>query len=170
MINFQYYPRSEEMPPHLTEVVEVFEHNAGRISSARNTRLVSNKVLARLRPDLIACGYRVEVDKTRSGRISVPVLFGRNGKPTKTFDADAWNAEVRTVIEVEAGRAVSNNQFLKDLFQASMMKDVDYLVVAVKNVYQRTQKDFETVCTFMETLYASNRLRLPLSGILVLGY
>lgn len=29
-----------------------------------------------------------------------------------------------------------NNQFLKDLFQACMMQDVDYLVIAVRNEYR----------------------------------
>jgi len=170
MINYQYFPRSETMPSHLEDVVGVFESKSGRISSARQKSLVSNQVLARVRSDLVGLGFRVEVDKTKKGRISVPVLFGRNGKPTKTFDADAWNETTQTVVEVEAGRAVTNNQFLKDLFQASMMKDVQFLVIAVRNVYQRSQKDFESVCTFMETMYASSRLRLPLEGILVIGY
>jgi hypothetical protein len=170
MINFQYFPRSERIPSHLEDVVRVFEGKAGRISSARQKSLFSNQVLARLRSDLRTLGFRVEVDKTRRGRISVPVLFGRNGKSTKSFDADAWNETTKTVVEIEAGRAVSNNQFLKDMFQASMMKDVEFLVIAVRNIYMRSQKDFENVCTFMETMYASSRLRLPLKGILIIGY
>jgi hypothetical protein len=56
------------------------------------------------------------------------------------------------------------------MFQASMMKDVEFLVIAVRNIYMRSQKDFENVCTFMETMYASSRLRLPLKGILIIGY
>ena len=35
----------------------------------------------------------------------------------------------------EAGRAVYNNQFLKDIFQACMMFEVEYLVIAVLNEY-----------------------------------
>lgn len=50
-----------------------------------------------------------------------------------------------------------------------MMQDVDYLAIAVRNVY-RGNKDFETVLKFFDTLYASNRLTLPLKGILVIGY
>ena len=49
------------------------------------------------------------------------------------------------------------------------MCDVDYLVVAVRNIYI-TQNDFESVNNFLEALYASNRLTLPLKGILVIGY
>ena len=73
------------------------------------------------------------------------------------------------MLEVEAGRAVVNNQFLKDLFQACMMHDVSHLAIAVRNVY-RSSNDFERLMKFFDTLYASNRLQLPLKGILVIGY
>ena len=73
------------------------------------------------------------------------------------------------VLEVEAGRAVVNYQFLKDIFQACMMFEVEYLVIAVRNVY-RGSDDFSKIYAFLETLYISNRLRLPLKGILPIGY
>lgn len=72
-------------------------------------------------------------------------------------------------LEIEAGRAIVNNAVLQDLFQACMMQDVDYAVIAVRNVYQRT-RDFEKVATLFDTLYASHRLKLPLAGVLVVGY
>jgi hypothetical protein len=96
-------------------------------------------------------------------------LFGLNGQLEKSFDADAFHKEAGFVVEVEAGRGVVNNQFLKDLFQACMMNDVYYLAIAVRNGY-KGNRDFEIVCRFMDTLYASQRLQLPLRGILVLGY
>jgi hypothetical protein len=51
------------------------------------------------------------------------------------------------------------------------MHDVEYLVIAiaVRNIY-KSGKDFEKVISFLDTLYASNRLKLPLSGILIIGY
>jgi len=64
---------------------------------------------------------------------------------------------------------VLNYQFLKDLFQACMMSDVKYLGLAVRNIYKNSN-DFNTVETFFETLYVSNRLQLPLDGILLIGY
>lgn len=87
----------------------------------------------------------------------------------KAFDADAWRRERKMVMEVEAGRGYTNNQFLKDLFQACMMHDVDYCGIAVRNLYIES-KDFESVVTFLETLYASSRLQLPLKGVLIIGY
>ena len=58
-----------------------------------------------------------------------------------------------------------------------MMFDVEYLVIAVLNEYKYnsggkefTGKDYQEVKTFLETLYISNRLKLPLRGILLIGY
>ena len=64
---------------------------------------------------------------------------------------------------------MTNNQFLKDLFQACMMHDVKYLGIAIRNDY-RGNSDFDKVVRFFDTMYASNRLQLPLSGLLVIGY
>ena len=75
----------------------------------------------------------------------------------------------KIVIEIEAGQATENHRFLKDIFEASMMFEVEYLVLAVRNRY-RTHNDFYRVFTFLETLYVSNRLHLPLNGILLIGY
>jgi len=99
----------------------------------------------------------------------MPVLFGQNGKIEKSFYVDAFNPNTKTVIEVEAGRGVANYQFLKDLFEACMMHDVDYLVIAIRRIY-REKKDFDTVLTFFETMFSSGRLSLPLKGILIIGY
>ncbi|MDR2890342.1 MAG: hypothetical protein LBV18_01855 [Alistipes sp.] len=169
MVNWQFYPKSDHITPHLKCVVDVFEAHSNDIDS-RKHQLKSDEVLKVLRADLIEIGYLVEASKRQEEKIKVPVLFGRNGKLEKSFDADAYNSRERTVIEVEAGRAVTNYQFLKDLFQACVMHDVDYLVVAARNIYRDTNKDFETITTFFDTLYASNRLVLPLKGILIVGY
>ena len=72
-------------------------------------------------------------------------------------------------MKIEAGRAVVNYQFLKDIFQACVMHDIEQLVIAVRNDY-RGHDDFETVINFLDTLYTSNRLNLPLKGILIIGY
>ena len=50
-----------------------------------------------------------------------------------------------------------------------MMHDVKYLAIAVRNLY-RNRNDFELVLRFFDTMYASNRLAVPLEGILIIGY
>jgi hypothetical protein len=168
MINWHYYPKRKVIPPHLKNIVDVFNENELKISSETKS-LGSNDVLEKVAQGLLDLKYKVEKSKKSNDKIKVPVLFGANGKLEKYFDADAYNEDLKTVIEVEAGRAVTNYQFLKDLFQACMMHEVDYLVVAVRKTY-RTNPDFQNVITFFETLYASGRLNLPLEGILIIGY
>jgi len=111
----------------------------------------------------------VEAGKTKGKKIPVPVLFGLNNRIDKYFDADALSADGKIVLEVEAGRAVVNYQFLKDIFQACMMREVEFLVMAVRNDY-RGGNNFAAVHMFLETLYISNRLKLPLQGIMLIGY
>ena len=171
MINFQFFPRSHGVTPEIQVIIDCFMMIEPTLDDGKHR--VSNDVLALLRPHLEACGYDVEKGKGRDEKIDVPVLFGENNAIDKSFYADAVNREHRIVIEVEAGRAVRNNQFLKDIFQACMMFDIEYLVIAVLNVYTgggAITHDYNEVKTFLETLYVSNRLRLPLKGILLIGY
>ena len=171
MINFQFFPRSHGVTPEIQAVIDCFKKIESTLDDG--THRVSNDVLALLRPHLEHCGYNVEKGKGRDEKIDVPVLFGENNAIDKSFYADAFNKEHNIVIEVEAGRAVRNNQFLKDIFQACMMFDVEYLVVAVLKEYSGggvVSKDYQEVKTFLETLYISNRLKLPLKGILLIGY
>lgn len=134
--NWIFYPQSTKAPGFLREVVGVFEAVEAELVE-RSQELKSEQVLALLRPRLEELGFIVESGKRAAEKIRVPVLFGRNGAVSKSFDADAWHREARVVVEVEAGRGYLNNQFLKDLFQACMMHDVDYCVIAVRNVYIR---------------------------------
>ena len=120
-------------------------------------------------PDLKELGFQVEEGKAAGEKIPVPVLFGFNNRVDKFFDADAVSNDYSIVLEVEAGRAYTNNQFLKDVFQACLMYGVDYLMVAVRNDY-RGHKDFEKIFNFFETLYINGRLQLPLKGIVLIGY
>lgn len=165
MINYQYFPKNRALPEHLRCVIDIFIKKAAKIDSEK-THLKSNEVLSVVAPFLKEIGYKTEpID----GKIKVPVLFGRNGVIEKYFDADGYDPNTKTVIEIEAGRAYSNNQFLKDLFQACTMDETDYLIIAVRNLY-RNNPDFEKIFQFFETMFLSERLILPLKGILLIGY
>lgn len=133
MIDWQYYPKSKQAPKLLLQVIELFEAAAPNISSG-NKELKSNEVLAFLRDGLKALQFEVEIGPKTGDSVPVPVLFGRRGTIAKSFKADAFHRAVGVVLEVEAGRAVDNNQFLKDLFQACMMADTRYLVLMFVNM------------------------------------
>ena len=172
MINWQYYPKSDLVPVELKNIVDVFIERQHDISSEL-FQFNSDAVLAILRPGLVELGFDVEKGKKQVDKVRVPVLFGRNGEPELTFEADAAKPDSHIVLEVEAGRAVSNFQFLKDLFEACMMQNILFAGIAVRNEYRygkSRRRDFDYVTRFLDTLYASGRLTLPLQGILVIGY
>ena len=168
MIKYQFFPRSRGVTQEIQDIINSFKAIETQIDS-ETSELKSNEVLQIVRPHLEKLQYIVETGKGVNEKIDVPVLFGQDNKIDKSFYAYALSADGRIVVEVEAGRATENNQFLKDLFEACMMFDVEYLVLAVRNVY-RTHYDFDRVYSFLETLYISNRLHLPLKGILLIGY
>lgn len=167
-VEWQLYPKNIPCNKNLRSIIAVFEKRLNIIESS-NHQLASNDVLSAISFDLESLGYKVEKSKLKDDKITVPVLYGRNGKLEKWFDADAYNYDEKTVVEVEAGRAVTNYQFLKDLFEASVMSNVDYCVIAVRKIY-RQSLDFEKVIQFMDALYSSNKLTLPLKGVLIIGY
>ena len=154
MVNWMYYPKSDKPSDLALAVVKSFESVSDAIDSATH-KLKSNEVLQKVAPSLQESGFKVKAGKKAKEKLSV--------------DADAFQDQEGFVVEVEAGRGRLNNEFLKDLFQACMMQDVFYLGIAVRNTYQG-QNDFEIVVQFFNTLYASQRLQLPLKGILILGY
>ena len=168
MFRYQLFPRSVGVTTQLHQVIQCFEVVYEDIRSPEHT-LNSDGVLAHLRPHLEELGFLVESGKTRGSKIPVPVLFGLNNHIDKSFDADGLSADGTIALEVEAGRAVVNYQFLKDIFQACLMHNVEYLVLAVRNNY-RGHDDFQAVHMFLETLYISNRLLLPLKGVVLIGY
>src|SRR5690606_28072835 len=168
MIRFQFFPRSEGINPEMKQIIDCFNFIIGDITSKKHQHN-SNEVLEKLRRHLEQLNFKVEIGKSKKEKISVPVLFGQNNQIDKSFNADAVSSDGRIVIEVEAGRAVANNQFLKDIFQACMMFKVEFLIIAVRNDY-RGGDDYSKIYSFLETLYISNRLSLPLQGILLIGY
>lgn len=170
--NWILFPNSLRPIDELKQLAAVFDAHMDEISSD-SCNLKSDEVLAVVEDDLRSIGYLVERGKKVENLICMPVLFGERGAPEKSFNVDAYHPGAHIVLEVEAGRAVANNQFLKDLFEACMMNDAEYLCVAVRKQYlsgKIISRDYEKVCTFVRTLYSSDRLSLPLKGVMVLGY
>lgn len=168
MTRWMYYPNSHKVPTHLADLIDVFKKNNDLIDSDTH-ELKSDEVLSTLCADMEALGFVVEKSKAKADIVRMPVLYGENGKETLAFEVDAFDPVNNTVVEIEAGRAYTNYQFLKDFFECCMMQNADYFCVAVRNIY-KGHKDFDSVCNFFSALFASRRMTLPLKGILVIGY
>ena len=168
MIKYQLFPRTMAITPELQGVLLIFQSLYKSIDSDKH-KFSSDKVLKKISKRLVDLGYSVEMGKSSSKKILVPVSFGINGKPEKSFNADALSINRDIVIEVEAGRAYTNHQFLKDIFQAAVMIEVRFLVLAVRNSY-RTSDDFTKVYRFIDVMFSSGRINLDLDGVLLIGY
>jgi hypothetical protein len=76
-------------------------------------------------------------------------------------------------MEVESGRGWQGNAVYRDLIRASIMQEVDYLLLGVRQQYKYanvSQNDFEKTREQVEAIYASGRLNLPFKGLLVFGW
>jgi hypothetical protein len=86
------------------------------------------------------------------------------------------NPEWKCGLEVEAGRKWMGNAVYRDLVQAAVMVGVDYLCLAVANVYRyrssgkpAASRDYANTLQVAEAIYGHSRLRLPYNLVLI-GY
>ena len=138
--------------------------------------MVSDDVLGVLRGDLLELGFQVESGKKARDKVLRPVFFGENGTPTLQYEIDAYHPEWRCGLEIEAGRAWMGNAVYRDLIQASVMVEVNHLVLAVPQLYKFksggksvTNPTYENTVAVAEALYGHSRLHMPYD-LVVLGY
>ena len=187
-ITWSYFPKTDPIPQELKEVIKIFEKNFKKIDTITAEEVIkdiiaktgkerkkikealdSDGILEILAQDFLDANYKIETSKKKINKIRIPVLYGEKGSTSQAFEPDGWHEENKIVLEIERGRAYANNQFLKDIFEASVMVNIDYLVLAVSNLYKQS-KDYEKIVSWLETIYATNRIKLSLKGILLIGY
>ena len=96
-------------------------------------------------------------------------MFGKRGNRDFGFEPDAAHFGNRTVLQIETGSALMNYQFFKDSFQAFVMQPLPHGAIAVGGVCNGS-KHFGKVVKFLDTSHASNRLKLPFDGVLIIEY
>jgi hypothetical protein len=79
--------------------------------------------------------------------------------------------------EVEAGRGARGNAVYRDIVRTSLILDARYLALLLPVAYRHQSGGREvSVAAFRESrdqfdaIFASQRLRLPFDGVLVVGY
>jgi hypothetical protein len=171
--SWKFYPSRKPAPDWVSGVLEAFSTAADSINSLSHTGVSSDAVLAAIRPSLVAIGFEVEATKAKIDKITRPVLFGENGAVLVQYDVDAYHPEHRVVLEVEAGRGAASNADYRDLVRASLMVEVSYLVLAMMLTYKgggQTMRSYEIARNRIDAIFASERLALPLDGVLLMGY
>lgn len=169
--SWKFYPSRSPAPPWVTGVVAAFASAA--IDSRVNDGVGSDAALAAVRPALITQGFEVEKSKVHADKITRPVLFGEQGSIMVQYDVDAFHPGHQAVLEVEAGRGAASNADYRDLVRASLMVDVRYLILAVMLSYRgggQEVRSYEASRARLDAIYASDRLSLPLDGVLLVGY
>jgi hypothetical protein len=172
------FPRNVRPPNWAVSFVEIVESAEPKISTVTSkTGLSSNAVLSELRPGLLALGYEVESGKTRATTIRRPVLFGENGRAEVNYEIDAFQDELGVAVEVEAGRGAANNADYRDIVRTSLILDARNLALLMPVRYRFTsgRREYATAAyertrNQLEAIYASQRLRLPFDGVLLIGY
>jgi hypothetical protein len=177
-VKWQSYPRWQPPNQLVHELVAVFEDAQPEIGTPKNQKK-SNQTLAAVADGLKTLGFRVEDQpkvgsEDRKKKVKVPVLFGENGRPIKTFEVDAWRESDGAVVEVEAGSAVDARKVFQDLFEAAVIPEVSLLCVAVMNGYLPARRktpfdDFQRAKNIFDTFDASH-LDLPFATLLLVGY
>src|SRR6516164_1093165 len=136
-VRFSSFPRTEPPPAFTEKIINVFQaHEPLVCTMTLEKGLTSDAVLAELRADLSGLGFAVELGKTSGARIKRPVFFGENGAPDLQYEIDAFHAEWRCGLEIEAGRAWMGNAVYRDLIQALVMVELEHLILAVPMAYK----------------------------------
>lgn len=173
---WQYFPRNASPPGWCHDFVAIVLGAQEAIDST-GLRLKSDDVLNHLTPGLRSVGYRVETSKRADDRIRRPVLFGEQGVPSLTYELDAFHDELGVAVEVEAGRGAANNADYRDIIRASLLVDARFLALLMPRQYRFgapgktvTMPAYDKTRAQIDAIYASQRLRLPFEGLLVVGY
>ncbi|XVX20320.1 hypothetical protein ACQP1U_00135 [Actinomycetota bacterium] len=169
-----YYPRNARPPEWVAGVIDVVLGAEATISTVdRSTGLGSDAVLGQLRPGLVEQGFAVESGKRAVDKIRRPVLFGDGGVAEVSYEIDAFHDGLGIAVEVEAGRGAANNADYRDIVRTSLILDADYLVLLtpVSYRFQNTHiQAFRNTRAQLNAVYASDRLKLPFRGVLLVGY
>jgi hypothetical protein len=171
--SWKFYPSRTPAPTWVPGVVAAFAGAAEQIDSRTLTGVSSDGALAAIRPALMDLGFVVEASKTKADKITRPVLFGDQGSVVVQYDVDGFHPGESVVLEVEAGRGAASNADYRDIVRASLMVDVRYLVLAMMLSYRgggQAIRSYEIARDRIDAIYASERLDLPLDGLLLIGY
>lgn len=154
-------------------MINSFAAAAPTIATPNGNQPKSDDVLAAIADDLVASGYDVEHGKRATSKLTRPVLFGENGKSTVEYDVDAFHPEHGVVLEVEAGRGAASNADYRDIVRSSLLVGARFLALALMLEYRgggRPIRSFENTRNQLDAIYASERLKLPFEGVLLIGY
>ena len=170
-IKYTFFSDNETMTQVFKETIEVFKKNYKYISSEKIDQIKSNEVLHELTTDLQDIGWWVETGKKKEEKIRLTV-YNNDGTPKRYYEVDGLHKQSGTIMEIEACRAIINNQILRDVLKASSLDNINYLILSVRNMTKQKKKtlyDYNNVIFDIDDVWRN--IKPPkLKGILVIGY
>lgn len=119
----------------------------------------------------------IESGKSTAAKIQRPVLFGEKGRPEVMYEIDAFHDNLGIAVEVEAGRGAKGNADYRDIVRRSLLLDANFFVLMMPISYRYRSGGKEMTASAyaksrdqLSAIYASQRLRLPFDGVLLIGY
>lgn len=175
---FSYYPKNVAAPAWVEPLTATFRQVRKNIDTVKLPKgLSSDHVLQALRPGLETMGFEVESGKHQDEKVLRPVLFGDDGEPRVMYEIDAFHDGYGIALEVEAGRGAANNADYRDIVRTSLILNSRFLSLALPTAYKfknngkvMTIRAYEHTRDRLDAIYASQRLRLPFEGVLLIGY
>ena len=170
-----YYPTWAAPDPWVSDLVDVFTKNREPLDSSTSHKK-SNEALAIIRNDLEELGYLVE-GGSKISTIYRPVHFGEYGVADRRYQIDSYHPDLKVALEIEAGRTTRGNAIYRDIIQTSLLVGVDYFALGVPQTYsfkskgkQITDSTYEACKSIFDAIYSSDRLKLPLKGVVLIEY
>jgi hypothetical protein len=176
---WSYFPRNARPPAWATDLIAAVTGSQDRIDTApmrpaESEALKSDVVLEHLRSSLELLGYTVESGKKASQKIRRPVLYGERGIASVNYEIDAFHDELGIAVEVEAGRGAMGNAEYRDIVRTSLLLDARFMVLMLPDLYRYGESSkkhaYASTRDLLDAIYASERLRLPFEGVLLIGY
>lgn len=175
---FAFFPRNISAPSWVKDIVSVFKAEQSQLDTqALEKGLSSDDALSILRPGFVALDFEVESGKRQNQKVHRPVLFGDDGVPRVRYEIDGFHDKLGIALEVEAGRGAGNNADYRDIVRASLIADTNYLVLAMPLSYKykvngksETKRAYEISRDRLDAIFSSQRISLPLHGVLLIGY
>lgn len=177
---WKFYPSWRTRPSWVASVVEAVRGERDRIDSTQfvgSTYQQSNDVLAILKDPLERLGFTIEGPGVRGtmSPLRRPVLYREQDEMDKFFDIDGWHEDLKVALEVEASKAYESKNAVWDLIKYCLIQDVEYGVIIVPTRYEPRKTvytpPFDAIRRDFDSIYANpERLRIPLNGLLLIGY
>ena len=176
-IRYSTFPRCQQEPSFVSEVVGVFEDRAEEIATLhgqKGKRIASDQILGVVRPGLSRLGFSVESGRKQHQKIIYTVLPANEGRPEHNYELDAWHKDWHAVLEVDRSRAIGGGAIFRNLIRAFAIDNLDYLFLVVPQFYSRSNgrsdPDYQNTVTVAQVLYGpSCRIEMPYS-LCVIGY